>query len=66
MKNEYDFSKGGRGKFHRPGVKLSIPVYLDPKTLIFVDRLAKKRKADLSVVVNDMLRNSILLIETMS
>jgi hypothetical protein len=30
MKKEYDFSKGDRGKFFRPGVKLNLPVYLEP------------------------------------
>ncbi|MBS3920752.1 MAG: hypothetical protein KG012_17910 [Deltaproteobacteria bacterium] len=30
MKKEYDFSKGERGKFFRPGVKLNLPVYLEP------------------------------------
>ena len=29
MKKEYDFSKGERGKFHRPGAKLNLPVYLE-------------------------------------
>lgn len=65
MKKQYDFSKGARGKFLRLNAKRNIPVYLDPKTLVFVDRIAKKRKADLSVVVNDMLRSSIQLTETM-
>lgn len=30
MKQEYDFSKGERGKFFRPGAELNIPVYLEP------------------------------------
>ncbi len=30
MKKEYDFSKGERGKFFRPGTKLNLPVYLEP------------------------------------
>lgn len=29
MKDEYDFSKGVRGQFFRPGARLNIPVYLD-------------------------------------
>ena len=29
MKKEYDFSKGQRGKFYRPDIKLSLPVYID-------------------------------------
>jgi len=30
MKKEFDFSKGERGKFYRPGAKLNLPVYLEP------------------------------------
>ena len=30
MEPEYDFSKGERGKFFRPGADLRLPVYLDP------------------------------------
>jgi hypothetical protein len=30
MKKEYDFSKGERGKFYRPDVRLNLPVYLEP------------------------------------
>ena len=30
MRKEYDFSKGERGKFFRPGAKLNLPVYLEP------------------------------------
>ena len=29
MKEEYDFSKGERGKFFRNDIKLNLPVYLD-------------------------------------
>jgi hypothetical protein len=29
MKEEYDFSKGERGKFYRPNITLNLPVYLD-------------------------------------
>ena len=29
MKEEYDFSKGQRGKFYHPEATISIPVYLD-------------------------------------
>ncbi len=30
MRREYDFSKGERGKFYRPGIQLNLPVYLEP------------------------------------
>jgi DNA-binding XRE family transcriptional regulator len=29
MRSEYDFGRGQRGKFHRPGARLRVPVYLD-------------------------------------
>ena len=31
MKDEYDFSKGVRGKFYRKDAVLKIPVYLKPE-----------------------------------
>jgi len=29
MKKEFDFSKGGRGRFYHPDAELSIPIYLE-------------------------------------
>lgn len=29
MKNEYDFSKGGRGRFYVPADEMELPVYLN-------------------------------------
>ena len=55
MRKEYDFSKGVRGKFYRPGLRLEIPVYLDEEAMAFVQRIARKKKADLSAVVNDLI-----------
>src|SRR5574337_1552919 len=52
MRKEYDFSKGVRGKFYRPGLKLSLPVYLDQEAMTFVQRIARKKKTDISTVVN--------------
>ena len=59
MKKEYDFSKGVRGKFHRPDVTLNLPVYLDADVL---DYLAAKARIK-GVEVNDLLRKDIALIE---
>ena len=64
MKKEYDFSKGERGKFHRAGLKLNLPVYLDEEVLAFVRRIARKRKTDLSSVVNRLLRREMKSAET--
>ncbi|MEW6368037.1 MAG: hypothetical protein AB1714_25705 [Acidobacteriota bacterium] len=61
MKQEYDFWKGERGKFYKRGLKLNLPVYLEEEVFLFVQRLAKKRKPDLSSVVNQLLRSDIEL-----
>ncbi len=42
MKSEYDFSKGVRGKFHRKGAELRLPIYLDAKLQEQVERLAAR------------------------
>ena len=59
MKKEYDFSKGERGKFYRPGAELNIPVYLEPDVAEVVRERAKKRDASIAAVVNDWLRKDI-------
>jgi len=64
MKKEYDFTKGVRGKFYRPRLKLNLPVYLDEEVLSFVQSIARKRKADLSSVVNQLLRSDMELAKT--
>ena len=42
MKEEYDFSKGERGKFYRPNARLHIPVYLEEAV---IGRLSENRSA---------------------
>jgi hypothetical protein len=61
MNRTCDFSKGERGKFYRPNAHLSLPVYLDKEVLLFVQRIAKRRKKDLSAVVNQLLRDDMQL-----
>jgi hypothetical protein len=57
MKKEYDFSKGERGKFYRPDVELSIPIYLDRDEA--VRQRARKSKSTVGAVVNRWLRADI-------
>ena len=57
MKKEYDFSGAIKGKFFKRDLKLSLPVYLDEDNLQFIEKIAKKKKTDISDVVNDILRN---------
>ncbi len=59
MRKEYDFSKGERGKFYRPDMKLNIPIYLDREVSAFVEKIASKKGMDRSSVVNDLLRGEI-------
>ncbi|MBM4035983.1 MAG: hypothetical protein FJ291_29965 [Planctomycetes bacterium] len=48
-------SKGVRGKFCRPGLKLELPLCLDDEAMAFVQRVARKKKADVSAVVNGLI-----------
>ncbi|MFW5811001.1 MAG: hypothetical protein ACOCWY_05325 [Thermodesulfobacteriota bacterium] len=65
MRKEYDFSKGERGKFYSPDMKLNIPIYLDQEVSAFVEKIASKKGTDLSSVVNDLLRGDIKIAEAM-
>ena len=65
MKDQYDFSKAERGKFYRPDARLNLPVYLDEEVLAFVQGIAEKREADLSAVVNQLIRSDMQLAEAM-
>lgn len=66
MKREYDFSKGERGKFYRPNAKLKLPVYLDDDNAEFVEKYAKRKKADVQTVVNEIVRASKDMIQALS
>jgi hypothetical protein len=57
MRKEYDFSKGVRGKFFRKDAEFNLPVYLDADNLSFVTKIAERKKADISEIVNDLIRS---------
>jgi hypothetical protein len=63
MREEYDFSKGERGKFFRPDLKLNIPIYLEEEVSAFVERIASKKGVDRSSVVNELLRGGMKIAE---
>jgi hypothetical protein len=65
MKKEYDFSRGIRGKFYRPNAKLKLPVYLDDDIAEFVEKYARRKKANVQTVVNDILRANKEMIQTL-
>ncbi len=64
MKEEYDFSKGERGKFYRPDAKLNYPVYLEPDITDFIRTLADRKNIEIETIVNDWLRKDIELIRS--
>ena len=57
MRKEYDFSKGERGRFYRKDAEYNLPIYLDADNLLFVTKIAQRRKSDISEVVNDLIRS---------
>jgi Ribonuclease toxin, BrnT, of type II toxin-antitoxin system len=63
IRDEYDFSKGERGKFYRPNVTLAPPIHLDPEVLAFLTARAQARGVTLSELVNALLKKDIELIE---
>lgn len=60
---EIDFSNAVRGKFHRDGMKLRLPVYLDDPVQARLTALASAKGVELSDLVNDLLRKDLELIE---
>jgi hypothetical protein len=56
VNKEYDFSKGVRGKFYRPNVKLNLPIYLDDDVAEFIQKYARRKKVDAQTAANEILR----------
>jgi len=66
MKDEYDFSKGTRGKFYRKDAVLDLPVYLDPEVRGYLAKRAKAQDIEITQLVNELLKREIALIEAAS
>ncbi len=63
MKQEYNFSKGERGKFYHKNAKLNLPVYLDEKVQSYLQERARSKGVEITQLVNEMLKQDIKLIE---
>jgi hypothetical protein len=63
MRDEYDFSKGERGKFYSPNAQFNLPLYLDADVLNYFTAKAKAKGVELNTLVNDLLKKDIDLIE---
>jgi uncharacterized DUF497 family protein len=59
MKPEYDFSKATRGKFHRPGADLQLPIYLEPRVQEALALRAREQGVDVASMANEILRAAI-------
>ena len=66
MEQEYDFSKGERGKFYRENVKINLPIYLEPDIQDFVESIALKKGLDVDTVVNKLIKKNIQLAKMIS
>ncbi len=64
MKREYDFSKGTRGKFYKPDVRLRLPVYLDFDVSVLVLEIAKRKKTSPQSIVNKLIRSNKEIIQS--
>ncbi len=64
MEAEYDFSNAERGKFYRPGAVFHAPVYLEPDVDEYLTRLAEKSQIDMQDLVNQWLRVTMRLFDT--
>lgn len=64
MKAEYDFSKGERGRFHRPDAEISLPIYLEPDVDAYLNELADERDEEVQELVNEWLRANLQLVQT--
>ena len=64
MKENYDFSKGERGKFYHPDAEFSLPIYLEPTVFEFIRNIAAKRNTSLSDLVNTWLKKDIEFIKS--
>lgn len=63
MRDEYDFSKGERGKFYKPNLQLHAPVYLEQSVQDYFLKKATEKGIELSRLINELLKKDIEIIE---
>ncbi len=66
MKDQYDFSKGERGKFFRGELELSPPVHLEREVREFLLSRAEAEGHSLDEIVNELLKEDIRRIKAAS
>jgi hypothetical protein len=63
MKKHYDFSKAVQGEMYRPAKTLQIPIYLDEDVRRKLLGKDKRATANLTKIVNAILRSQIGVLE---
>ena len=63
MKDEYDFSKGERGKFYNPNARHNLPIYLEAEVLDYFSKKAQAKGIEVNTMVNELLKKDIAIIE---
>ena len=58
MRDEYDFSKGVRGRFHEPK-KISTSIRLDDDVILYFRKKASEEKIGYQTLMNSALREFI-------
>ena len=58
MKDEYDFTGAVRGKFHRTGASLRLPIYLDDQVFKQLKERADAKGLSVSELVDELLKQS--------
>ena len=57
--DEYDFSNAVRGKYYRPNMAVSFPIYLDDDVLAHFRSLARSRGVETRELLNEILRGQM-------
>lgn len=58
LKDDYDFSKGIRGRFYRPK-KVSTSIRLDNDIILYLKKIASEKKVGYQTLINTILRDYI-------
>jgi len=64
MKKNYDFSNADLGKFYKENSQINLPIYLESKIQNYLMERANSKGITVSQLVNELLKQSIDLIET--
>ena len=64
VKDNYDFSKGERGKFHVSDATFRLPIYLDPDVNNAIHKLAGEKNLDVQTFINKWLRVNLEPLES--